>query len=464
MNESSISRAEKLLQEFGQTGLAVHLRTLPQASASRLAEDIVQLDWPALKKLLGSTTDQKPEAATVLGPISTYPFSPGQKKEVEAGETAIRSGKVALFTVAGGQGSRLGYEGPKGCFGVTPVRNAPLFQIFAEKLRAAQGHYGVEIPWVLMTSPLNDRTTQEFFAQNGYFGLKKDQLRFFTQGVMPAVDAKTGQLLLESPETLALSPDGHGGSLKGLDHSGSLKWLQGKGIELLSYFQVDNPLVKLVDPAFIGAHILSGSQFSSKATPKKYPAEKVGVFGTRGGVLGVIEYSDMPAAMTEERDTQGQLRYRWGNAAIHLLDIAFIDKVDETAALPYHRALKKVSYWSGQNTVPETPNAIKFEQFIFDAIGLSKNPIVVGIDSAEEFSPVKNATGNDSPETCRRDQLRLWAYWLKAAGIDVPLDTEGTPTYMFEISPLFADTQAALLAQGRAGRLPREITRGTVLQ
>ena len=254
MSESSIlpSDLAARLRELKQDRLLAYLKNATPTQQAALIAQLKTLDWPAVADLMRDRA-VPPAAHEEFSPISVYAYSADGKREKELGEEWIRAGKLALFTVAGGQGSRLGFEGPKGAIGVTPVTKTSLFAVFAQKLLAAQKRYGTIIPWILMTSPLNDGETKAFFAQNQNFGLRTDQLFFFTQGVMPAIDAKTGDLLQESAESLALSPDGHGGSLKGLYHSGALSWLAGKGVATLSYFQVDNPLIRLVDPLFVGA-------------------------------------------------------------------------------------------------------------------------------------------------------------------------------------------------------------------
>ncbi len=383
------------------------------------------------------------------------------------GEAALRAGRVAAFTVAGGQGTRLGYDGPKGTFPVTPVTGKPLFQVFAEKILAASRRYGYPIPWLIMTSHANHQATVDFFLRNNWFGLAPEQLRFFPQGRMPAVDF-AGKILLESPSSLALSPDGHGGSLRALVRSGTTAYLRDLGIDTISYFQVDNPLVRCIDPEFIGFHLGSGAEMSSKMIPKAYPLEKLGHFCRQGGKTIVIEYSDLPASVQEERLPDGRLRFLAGSIAIHCLGLEFVERVgrgDAAYRLPFHRADKKIKTIdaAGRTIVPDKPNGIKFEMFVFDAIPYARDPVIVETCRAEEFSPVKNAAGLDSPATCRKDQLRQWARWLAAAGQTMPLDAEGTPSIAFEISPLFADTQEVFLQSWAALAPPPALVDGLVL-
>lgn len=386
-------------------------------------------------------------------PYLVHPAHGGNSKEWgeahQAGEAALRAGKVAAFTVAGGQGTRLGFDAPKGTFPTTPIRKASLFQVFAEKIRFAEQEYQVTIPWVLMTSRINDQPTRDFFRENQYFGLKEEQVFFAIQGMMPAVDFN-GKLILASKGELALNPDGHGGSFRCLHQSGAIRFLRERGVELLSYFQVDNPLVQCIDPAFIGLHLLNKSQMSSKTVEKAYPEEKLGHFCTRANHLEVVEYSDMPVELTKLQREDGKLLFGAGSIAIHILDLDFTANVGEEKEahyrLPYHRADKKIPYIdaNGQLVKPEQPNGIKFERFLFDALPFARDPLVVETLREEDFSPVKNAEGVDSPATCQRDISRQAARWLTQAGVDVPVNQQGDPQHPIEISPLVAASPAQL--------------------
>jgi UDP-N-acetylglucosamine/UDP-N-acetylgalactosamine diphosphorylase len=359
----------------------------------------------------------------------------------KAGEDALRAGRVAAFTVAGGQGTRLGYDGPKGTFPVTPLKKKTLFHVFAEKIRAAGLRYGRPLHWFIMTSHANHEQTETFFAENRYFGLDKNRVHFFRQGRMPAVDF-SGKILLETPGSLALSPDGHGGSLRALHRSGALDLMKKEGIDTISFFQVDNPLVRSIDPAFIGFHLLSRSEMSNKMVTKAYPEEKVGHFCVQNGKVIVVEYSDMPAAMQKETTADGSLLYPAGSIAIHIIDREFARRLatgGEGMALPFHRADKKVPTIdaAGKPVKPEKANGVKFEMFVFDALPFANNSIVIETPRSDDFSPVKNAEGLDSPKTSREDQLRQFARWLKAADVSVETDATGLPKPTLEVSPLF---------------------------
>jgi UDP-N-acetylglucosamine/UDP-N-acetylgalactosamine diphosphorylase len=307
-----------------------------------------------------------------------------------------------------------------------------------------------------MTSHQNHAATEAFLADYKYFGLDAARVHCLRQGRMPAVDFE-GKILLESPSAIALSPDGHGGSLRALHRSGALDLMQREGIDTLSYFQVDNPLVRCIDRAFIGWHRLRASEMTSKMVPKAYAAEKVGHFCTQHSRLVVVEYSDLPAAVQQETDPAGKLRYLAGSIAIHVLDREFIRRMasgGEGAALPFHRADKKVATIDavGRPVKPAAPNGIKFEMFVFDALPFARNPCVIETRRADDFSPVKNATGIDSPQTCRDDQLRQFARWLTANGAAVPADATGRPEPAIEVSPLFGYDEESFAESW--GRLP----------
>lgn len=363
----------------------------------------------------------------------------------QEGERLLRAGKVAAFTVAGGQGTRLGYDGPKGTYPVTPVKGKSLFQVFAEKILAARRAYGCALPWFIMTSQINHEATESFFRDNGFFGLASDSVHFFKQGRMPAVDY-AGKILLEAKGRIAMSPDGHGGALRAMERSGALDLMERLGVEIISYFQVDNPLVQPIDPAFLGFHQQSGSTMSSKMLPKAYEKEKLGHFCVIDGRTTIVEYSDMPDALTSLRDADGKLSFRAGSIAIHLISVSFARELASgggALALPFHRADKKIPYVdaAGKVVSPSAPNGVKFEMFVFDAIPFSKRPLILETTRLGDFSPVKNAEGVDSPATCKADQIKLFAGWLGAAGVEVPPGFVGN----LEISPLFGWDEASFL-------------------
>ena len=397
------------------------------SSSTHLAKQADELNWSDIQSALEECIFNRDEIGLPkdYGPAAYFPLIPESTEQNELykkgyihGESLIQAGKIAAFTVAGGQGTRLGYDGPKGTLPVSPIKNKPLFQLFAEQIRGVSEKYETVIPWYIMCSPLNLDATISHFEENSHYGLAKENIKFFAQGVMPATDFE-GNLLLASKDSLALSPNGHGGSLKALIDSGSIADMANRGIEHVSYFQVDNPLVTILNPLFIGLHDLQKSDMSSRSLTKTGPFEKLGNFVSIGDRVSIIEYSDLPEEKALEKDDHGKIKYRAGSPAIHILRRDFIEQfASGEIKLPYHRAEKKVAHVdeNGQLVTPDQPNAVKFETFVFDALPFAKNPLILEADRGEEFSPVKNMTGVDSLESSRADQIQKAKNWLLKAG------------------------------------------------
>jgi UDP-N-acetylglucosamine/UDP-N-acetylgalactosamine diphosphorylase len=470
------------LDRVGQSHLLNFYDKLAPGEQQNLLAQVAAIDLEALPKLVDEYVKHKPTFALPpdVAPAPYYPYEAAAAKSeasgqntgkrnynpsvfARAGEDLLRAGKVAAFVVAGGQGSRLGFEGPKGCFPAGAVTNKTLFQLFAEQLLAASRTYGKPVPWYIMTSPLNHDATVAFFKEHSFFGLNAGDVRFFQQGVLPSLDITTGKVLLAAPGEVATNPDGHGGAIKALHVSGSLADMRRRGVEHLSYFQVDNPHVKILDPVFLGLHATapdSSGEMSSKMIPKAYAEEKLGVFCLTGASTGkpkveVIEYSDLPIALSKETLPDGSLRFNAGSIAIHALGVAFLEKLNTDAAfaLPYHRAEKKipcVDAGTGAKVTPTANNGVKLERFVFDALALCRASIVYETDRLEEFAPIKNATGVDSVESSKQLQTQRAAKWLEACGVKIPRKPDGTPDCVLEISPLTA-TSAQQLAPKAKG-------------
>ncbi len=464
------------LEAIGQSHVLTFADDLTADQQASLANQIAAIDLDTVPDLVARFV-MKTDAATLPEDIQPAPYyalgggSDDSAWDVRSfrriGEDLFEAGQVACFTVAGGQGSRLGYDGPKGCYPAGCVTGKSLFQIFAEKIRGAERTFGADVPWYIMTSPLNDAQTRQFFERHAFFGLDESRVMFFEQGTMPSFDKETGKMLLASPGVIATNPDGHGGAIGALMNAGAIDDMKARGIVHISAFQVDNPSVQAIDPVFLGLHHAasdSSAQMSSKMVAKVGPDEKVGVFCQVGGPLGVIEYSDLPHDLANARDAAGELRFNAGSIAIHALSVAFVERVatDPAFALPYHRAVKKVAHVdlaSGEVFQPTEPNAVKLERFIFDAIPLADASIVMETDRVEEFAPVKNATGADSIETSQSLQTLKAARWLESVGVTVPKDASGEPDCSIELSGLTAVTADRL----DRGELPDSIDRGAAI-
>ena len=289
-----------------------------------------------------------------------------------------------------------------------------------------------------MTSQLNDAPTRAFFAENDNFGLDADRVLFFTQRMWPALTGE-GKLILDSPSHIFVSPDGHGGTITALQQTGMFDDMDRRGIETLFYFQVDNPLVEIADPTFIGLHLKEGADVSVKVCSKRDPEEGLGIVAKKGDRSMVVEYSELTPEQMNERLPDGRLKLLFGSVAIHMFSVAFLKK-EAASQLPLHVAHKKVPYLddAGELVKPDAPNAYKFEKFIFDSIPDADISLNVEFARENEFSPVKNAEGSDSPATCQRDMILKYAGWLEACGVDVARDGDGIPVHKIEIDPCFA--------------------------
>ncbi len=427
-----------LLERHGQGHTLAGWSLLDSAERSALVNDLRALDFELLTRLFADrdVTYSVPAAERIAPLPHVLPDRPDAKAK-SIGEAALAASEVAVLVVAGGQGSRLGFEHPKGLFSIGPVTGKSLFQFHAEKVLARSRRHGRPIPFLVMTSHATHAETEYFFEHHGYFGLPKQEVHFFQQGTMPALDLATGQLLLEHPGRLFAGPDGHGGTLTALAKSGLLAKLAGRGIKHIYYFQVDNPLVQIAEPRFLGQHIRAKADVSSKVIPKDGPHDKLGNFVLIDGQLSMIEYSDLPDELARATEADGQLRIRAGNPAIHIFDVAFLEKVTAGAAagLPFHLAKKKVAFWdptSGDIVQPQMENALKFERFIFDVLPLADRYTAVETSRRDEFAPLKNADGPDSADTVKRAMSDLAVSWLKRAGVQV--DAGAT----VELSPLTA--------------------------
>jgi len=433
-----------LLTGHGQEHLLAFWDKLDDTRRESLAAEIRKIDFPKIRRAFESRNNQI-EVLASIGRAVDPPafrldsknnrFSPDQARK--RGAEALARGEVGVVLVAGGQGTRLGFDHPKGVFPIGPVSGNSLFQIHVERILAAGRRYGKPIPLCLMTSPATDSETRRFFDQHHRFGLPEDELRIFQQGTMPAVDAETGKVLLAQPGRVALSPDGHGGMLPALQASGTLDDLEARGIKSLFYLQVDNPLVDICCPEFIGYHLLAESELSSQVVAKRTPGDRVGNVIQIDGRLWVVEYSDLPDEVARRTRPDGSLAIWAGSIAVHVMDVAFLRRMTgRTDALQFHVAKKKVAYVdsSGRRIEPKTPNGVKFERFIFDLLPLAANATVVEMDRQRCFAPLKNGPGaaQDTPELAKAQMVSLATEWLHQAGATVSAGVD------VEISPVFA--------------------------
>ena len=317
-----------------------------------------------------------------------------------AGEEIIKSGKYAVITMAGGQGTRLGHKGPKGTFKINTINGEKyLFQVIVESLEKANSKYGVVIPWYVMTSEDNNEQTIAFLEEHNYFGYDKNKVKFFKQGQVPMVKLD-GNIVIDSNKLIKEASDGNGSIYKSLKKAGFIDQMKNDGIEWIFVGGVDNILLRIVDPAMVGLTIKEGNMIASKTVAKRNPEEKVGVFCKLEGKPKVIEYTELPKTMAEMVDENGRLVFGDTNILSHLFNISALEKLADID-LPYHTAFKKSNYLNTKGKLVEVsePNAYKFESYIFDGFSYFDEMSILRVKREEEFAPIKNASGSDSPET-----------------------------------------------------------------
>jgi UDP-N-acetylglucosamine/UDP-N-acetylgalactosamine diphosphorylase len=445
-SEQGEEQMRRELRAHGQEHVLRRLDELDGESRQRLLRQLAGLDFARLDrfKLLINTPPTDVSFADVsAAPIERLPLNEVQQEAerriARIGRQALEADRVAVVTVAGGQGTRLRYDHPKGMYPITPILEKSLFRHFAEQILAGRRRHGCSLPWFVMTSPTNDAETRAFFRRSGFFDLGEGSVHFFVQRVNPIVD-RDGRLLMADRDRLLVGPDGHGGTFSALAEAGMLDVLREGGWDLVSYFQVDNPLVTVVDPRFIGHHLNRGADFSCKVVPKRDPEEGLGLAVMKGDRPAVIEYVDVPPEVAAARLPSGKLRLRYGSIAIHVIDVPFAERVAAQAeGLPWHVARKRYEILNERGEVALAPpdSCYKFERFVFDALRFADECAFVEVRRDTEFAPVKNAEGQDSPATARQLMQRRWLQWLQEAGarVSLPNDLSGP---VVEISPLYA--------------------------
>ena len=401
-----IEDIKKKLKKYSQEHLLNNFKNLSEEKQKRLLEQIKNIDFDLIKKLYDTTQNITTEIQDdQIKPIEFFDkekLYDDYKKYKEIGEKAIRTKKLAAVTMAGGQGTRLGHDGPKGTYDIGLESHKSLFELLSDGLKEQGKKYGVIIPWFIMTSRENNDATVEFFAKHRYFGYEKDKnIFFFKQGELPMIDTE-GKILIGEDGLIKEAANGHGGIYEALVKNGMTKKMRELGVEWVFIGGVDNCLVKMVDPVLMGIAIDKNVTAAGKSVVKANPQEKVGVFCKRNGRPSVVEYTEIPKEMSEATDENGNLIYGESHILCNLFNIDAIERMG-SKPLPYHIAFKKATYIDkdGNKVVPDGPNAYKFEAFLFDAFGELDDMAILRVKREEEFAPVKNATGTDSPETAR---------------------------------------------------------------
>lgn len=402
------------LNNYDQKDIVKMMEKFTEEEKEKLAEQVENLDLDMVMNLYKNAKNIPAIDENKIEHISytdLYALSEEKFKEYkEIGSKVIRDNKYAVVTMAGGQGTRLGHKGPKGTFKIDTVNGEKyLFQIIVESLERAKEKYGVVIPWYVMTSEDNNAQTVSFLEEHNYFGYPKDKVKFFKQGTVPMVK-EDGNIVVDSNRLIKEASDGNGSIYKSLKKSGILDEMKKDGTEWIFVGGVDNILLRIIDPILTGLTIKENNLISSKSVVKKNAKERVGVFCKRNGVPKVIEYTELPEEMSEEIDETGNLMYGEVNILSHLFNIKALEKL-ANVDLPYHTAHKKSNYLDENANLIEVtePNAYKFESYIFDGFSFFDDMSILRVKRNEEFAPIKNAEGSDSPETARILYNEYWS-------------------------------------------------------
>ncbi|KAF5201649.1 Udp-n-acetylglucosamine diphosphorylase [Thalictrum thalictroides] len=464
------------LKDYGQEDVFALWDELSPHQRHLLVKDIQTLDLSRLDRIIRSSLSVQGIPSPTIEPVPEPSVSTVEQRTLDdkhkwwnMGLKSISQGKLAVLLLSGGQGTRLGSSDPKGCFNIGLPSGKSLFQLQAERILCVQklasqsvneGSAGfVPIHWYIMTSPFTDDATRKFFESHKYFGLEADQVTFFQQGTIPCV-TNDGRFIMETPYKVAKAPDGNGGVYSALKTSKLLEDMAMRGVKYLDCYGVDNALVRVADPTFLGYFMDKGVVAAAKVVRKAYPQEKVGVFVQKGkgGPLSVVEYSelDQQTASAINQET-GRLRFCWSNVCLHMFTLDFLNQVANGLEKDsiYHLAEKKIPSIHGYT------NGLKLEQFIFDAFTYAPTTALFEVQREEEFAPVKNANGSnfDTPDSARLLLLRLHTRWVVAAGgfltHSVPLYATGV-----EISPLcsYAGENLEAICRGRTFHAPCEIS------
>ncbi len=392
--------AEQILKEHHQEHVMRGFDALSPEQQSGLLQQISDLNWKEIA-LAGSQDEFPCGELSPLGAVEIDEINRRKAEFDEAGYVAIRQGKVAALLLAGGMGTRLGLDKPKGELNVGIDRELYLFQCLINNLMDVTGEAGVSIPLYIMTSEKNNDETIRFFEEHNYFGYPREDVAFFVQEMAAAVDYE-GKLLLEEPGRLATSPNGNGGWFSSLKKAGLLEDIHRRGVEWMNIFSVDNVLQRICDPTFIGATILSGKVGGSKVVRKVDAYEKMGVLCLEDGRPSVVEYYEMSKEMAEATDDRGELLYAFGVILNYLFRVDELERI-VGKSLPVHVVEKKIPYITEDGTYvkPQEPNGYKFETLVVDMIRMMENNLPYEVVREKEFAPIKNLHGVDSLDTAR---------------------------------------------------------------
>lgn len=402
--EDKLKNAKDILKEYNQEHLLYFYDELSEEEKNMLINQILNIDFEKIINLYNNSKIDEDLSNVEISPLSHIEKDKISEKDldyyIQIGEAIIRSNQVAVVTMAGGQGTRLGYKGPKGTYmlNLKPIKKS-LFQILAENIIETNNKYNVVLPWYIMTSEENNNQTIRFFALNNFFGYPKEKIKFFKQNKLPLINTE-GKLILQEPYLIKEASNGNGNVFKSMDKAGIINDLDNTGMKWICFGGIDNVLLKNVDPLFLGLTVCNNMEIGSKSIFKKEPLEKTAVYCKKNGKPSILDYDDITLELSESKivGTDTYL-YREANMLSHIMSLDAIKKVKDIE-LKYHRAYKKNAFVNseGVKQVPDSPNTFKFENFIFDAFSYFDDMLLLRVAENEEFAPIKDFTGIYNPD------------------------------------------------------------------
>lgn len=408
-----LTKVKQILKEYKQENLLYFYNELSDEEKEILLNQILTIDFENIFSLYHNSMILKEVKKEELSPLPHFEKEAFSEEEISfyssIGESIISSGSFAVITMSGGQGSRLGYKGPKGTYplDLEPEKKS-LFQIMCEDLKRTNERYNITLPWYIMTSEENDKQTKDFFKSHHYWNYPKDKITFFTQGKLPIITTE-GNLILQEPYLIKEASNGNGNVFNAMKKHHIIEDLENKNIKWMSFGGIDNVLLKNADPFFLGLTVKNNYQIASKSIFKEKPLEKTAVYCKKFGKPAILDYDDIDISLSVSRYEDGTYKYREANMLSHLMDLNAVKKISNIS-LSYHRAFKKNAFVNeeGMKQVPDKPNSYKFENFIFDAFFYFDDMLLLRVNPNEEFAPIKDFTGIYNPDTAKEKYEKFW--------------------------------------------------------
>ncbi len=410
-----LTKAKEILKKYYQEHLLYFYDEISENEKEVLLNQIIKIDFDEILNLYENSKQNTKLDISKVSPLPHLEKNKLTKEELDTyigiGENIIRSQSLAIITMAGGQGTRLGYKGPKGTYELhfeSTHTKKSLFQIMCEDIKRANKNYGITLPWYIMTSEDNDKQTKDYFENHNFFEYPREKVKFFIQGKLPIIDIN-GKLILQEPYLIKTASNGNGNVFEAMKNHNILKDLEDHNIKWISFGGIDNVLLKNVDPLFIGLTVAKNYQIASKSIFKEKPIEKTAVYCKKFDKPAILDYDDIDIKLSVSKFENGMYKYREANILSHLMSIDAVKKVSNIH-LPYHRAFKKNAFVNeeGMKQVPDQPNSFKFENFIFDSFSFFDDMLLLRVDANEEFAPIKDFTGIYNPDTAKEKYEKYW--------------------------------------------------------